>query len=166
MVKEVVRSSESLNLQGELKALDEYSCSLIQHLGFEEWFLVSASLKYWSTLKRRDEIHIKALILCMVQCYHGCFNNEIDPLDYNDRKWLPALHTFSEWQFVYFDLMAANTLLGVTLNALPPCMIYDGHKALLYVLKWNVLGMVSNQMPKSVHYYITCQQHQVLEYFL
>ena len=123
----------------EVLGLDGATSNLIQQNGFlhvEDWFLVAASLVYWAKVKRRSQMHAKALILTMMDCFHGDTTLHLQPLPHAaTEEWLFALHTFSEWQCIYHDLCVLNTLVGSPLHRISPCNLYDGHIAILYSLQ-------------------------------
>ena len=123
----------------EVLGLDDATSNLIQQNGclhVEDWFLVATSLVYWAKIKRRSQMHAKALLLTMMDCFHGDTTLHLQPLPHAaTEEWLFALHTFSEWQFIYHDLCVLNTLVGSPLHRISPCNFYDGHKAILYSLQ-------------------------------
>ena len=115
---------------------------------FKVWYLVAASLQYWTKYKQRSEAHAKALILSMVECFYSDDTGVVHLPSYSKDSWLSALHAFSEWQFIYHDMCVANTLTGSPLDEISSCKLYDGQKAVLYSLQseharihaWNTLA--------------------------
>ena len=154
-------SSQSISINDFLVQVLEINTAtnaVFQRPAFKDWYLVAASLQYWLKRKVRSETHAKALVLCMVDCYHSDITNDGTCLPQFSDEWISALHVFSEWQFIYHDLCVANTLVGSPLHETSPCKLYDGHKAILYSLRSELCSSAWRR------HAATANHHTLLEY--
>lgn len=99
----------------------------------ESWQLVAASLVYWARNACVPLHLVKALIMCLVFC--STYTAELPrlrkeaviPSEFRrSSKWMVALHSFAQWQCVYFDSVSLCQLLMKPLDVISPALLYDG----------------------------------------
>ena len=119
----------------------------------ESWQLVAASLVYWA---RNAEVPIhlvKSMISCILLC-STCTDKvpslPQEPVEFKrSPKWMAALHSFAQWQCVYFDAITLSQLLMEPVRVVSPAFLYDGKIALCLASAQNVDRMVSRL---SIHH--------------
>ena len=100
--------------------------------------LIAASLRYWATTADVAIPFVKALTLCIVLCYYTRTNKLqslrkrpiITTAFMRSSKRMEALHSFTQWQCVYFDAITLNLLLMEPLTVVSPAFLYDGKIAM------------------------------------
>ena len=115
--------------------------------------LIAASLMYWATSAEVPIPFVKALISCIVLCYTctdklpGLRSGAIITTAFmKDPKRMAALHSFAQWQCVYFDAITLNQLLMEPLRVVSPAFLYDGKIAMHLASVQNIDQTVS-QLP-------------------
>jgi hypothetical protein len=96
----------------------------------EKWFLPIASICYWAKKADipSDDKHVKALILCFVEC---C-NNKQMLVDYPPVFDIDNLHLYTQWQCTYKEALVLNQILALPLPNPSPAAIFDGNRATYY----------------------------------
>ena len=113
----------------------------------ESWQLVAASLIYWAR-NAGVPIHlVKSMISCILLC-STCTDKPPglpeEPVDFKrSPKWMAALHSFAQWQCVYFDAITLSQLLMEPVRVVSPAFLYDGKIALCLASARNVDRTVS-----------------------
>ena len=100
--------------------------------------LIAASLRYWATTADVAIPFVKALTLCIVLCYYTRTTKLqslrkraiITTAFMRSSKRMEALHSFTQWQCVYFDAITLNLLLMEPLTVVSPAFLYDGKIAM------------------------------------
>ena len=108
---------------------------------------------YWATSAEVPIPFVKALISCIVLCYTctdklpGLRSGAIITTAFmKDPKRMAALHSFAQWQCVYFDAITLNQLLMEPLRVVSPAFLYDGKIAMHLASVQNIDQTVS-QLP-------------------
>ena len=98
----------------------------------KEWHLPVASLVFWAknAAIQRDDIYLKALVLCFVECFLKSPASEYSPV-----FSLEALHLYAQWQCVYHDAILLNQVLALPLPYLSPADLFDGKRVTYYSQK-------------------------------
>ena len=103
---------------------DAHTLSSLDHM----WYIAIASVCYWAKEARipRDDLKIKALLLCFAECYNK-----------DEAKFAPVysvdiLHSFTQWQCVYHDAILLNQVLALPLPYLSPAFLFDGKRVTWY----------------------------------
>ena len=98
----------------------------------ERWHLPVASLVFWAknAAIQRDDIYLKALVLCFVECFLKSSKGEYSPV-----LSLEALHLYAQWQCVYHDAILLNQVLALPLPYLSPADLFDGKRVTYYSQK-------------------------------
>ena len=113
----------------------------------ESWQLVASSLVYWAR-NAGVPIHlVKSLISCILLC-STCADKPPglpeEPVEFKrSPKWMAALHSFAQWQCVYFDAITLSQLLMEPVKVVSPARLYDGKIALCLASARNVDRTVS-----------------------
>ena len=94
----------------------------------EDWYLAVASICFWvkNASIRTDDIRLKALILCFVECYQGM------KYDFKPAFDLSTFHLYAQWQCTYNDAVLLNQVLMLPLPYLSPASIFDGRLVTYY----------------------------------
>ena len=94
----------------------------------QEWYLPIASICFWAkgTNIPKDDIHLKALMLCFAICYQSQAP-AVQP--YFD---ISTLHLYTQWQCTYYDAILLNQVLALPLLYLSPATIFDGKLVTYY----------------------------------
>ena len=98
----------------------------------EEWHLTVSSLVFWvkNAKIQQEDIRLKALVLCFVECFHKSPASEYSPV-----FSLEALHLYAQWQCVYHDAILLNQVLALPLPYLSPADLFDGKRVTYYSQK-------------------------------
>ena len=98
----------------------------------KEWHLPVASLVFWAknAAIQQDDIYLKALVLCFVECFLKSPVSEYSPV-----FSLEALHLYAQWQCVYHDAILLNQVLALPLPYLSPADLFDGKRVTYYSQK-------------------------------
>ncbi len=114
------------------------------------WKLVMAATVFWARHTNASHQVVKALILSFVVC--STLREELPkmrteffiPVEFRrSPKWMPILHSFSQWQSTYTDTISLNQLLMLPLKITSPADLYDGKLAMFFSLPDNVDQLVS-----------------------
>ena len=105
----------------------------------DKWKLPIAATFYWyqhkSTPRDVREDLLKSLLLSFLTC-SGVISNDVPRLhDVNARtkcRHMTALHSFAQWQCVYFDAMALNYLAREPFPTTSPASLFSGEVAMWY----------------------------------
>ena len=94
----------------------------------EELYLAVASICFWvkNAFICTDDIRLKALILCFVECYQGV------KYDFKPAFDLRTFHLYTQWQCTYNDAVLLNQVLMLPLPYLSPASIFDGRLVTYY----------------------------------
>ena len=99
----------------------------------ESWQLVTASLVYWARNANVPLHLVKALILCILFCstctaeLSSLRKESVIPSEFRrSPKWMRVLHSFAQWQCVYFESVSLCQLLMEPLKIVSPAFLYDG----------------------------------------
>ena len=94
----------------------------------EELYLAVASICFWvkNASIHTDDIRLKALILCFVECYQGV------KYDFKPAFDLRTFHLYTQWQCTYNDAVLLNQVLMLPLPYLSPASIFDGRLVTYY----------------------------------
>ena len=113
----------------------------------DKWKLPIAATFHWyrhkSTPRDQRENLLKCLLLSFLAC-SGVISNYVPSLPpVNARtksRHLTALHSFAQWQCVYFDAMALNYLAREPLPTTSPASLYSGKVAMYYATNVSHVG--------------------------
>ena len=94
----------------------------------QEWYLPIASICFWAkgTNIPKDDIRLKALMLCFAICYQSQAP-AVQP--YFD---ISTLHLYTQWQCTYRNTILLNQVLALPLLYLSPATIFDGKLVTYY----------------------------------
>ena len=95
----------------------------------QEWYLPIASICFWSkgTNIPKDDIQLKALVLCFAICY-----DEVPAVHCQPYFDISTLHLYTQWQCTYYDAILLNQVLALPLPYLSPATIFDGKRVTYY----------------------------------
>ena len=104
---------------------------------YHDWRVVAAATSYWA---RNTGVHVpivKALLLCFMIC-SGLDDRAVDsirkthrvPIEFRtSQKWLNVVHSFMEWQDIYYTAWTLNAVLMEPMTVFSPAFLYDGQIA-------------------------------------
>ena len=98
----------------------------------QEWYLPIASICFWSkgTDIPKDDIRLKALVLCFATCYQS--HDQAPAIHCQPYFDISTLHLYTQWQCTYRNAILLNQVLALPLLYLSPATIFDGKLATYY----------------------------------